>query len=244
MKLGRQISDGSFLRGSSRNLCIDHTRCFVYIDNLGVLGFGSHEVCATADECKKGFTRRGLDLHDEERSKDEVQVLGVKLQMRERVTAISDARFWRVWNGLGQLLRRGRATTLELQMVLGHCNFVGLLDRGSLSIFHSSYAFCVRYQDQSSREILWDSVREELRTFRGVMFVLVADWSCKWHDVVRCSDASEEGDGVCRMRVDAVSVADCGRTLEQSRYKKLQPEVKPREFGMLQHDEQLDVSTW
>lgn len=88
-----------------------------------------------------------------------------------------------------------------------------------LSIFHSIYAFIRKEYYTPSR--LWDSVREELIAFRGLMIFLQSDWARPWNDLVACSDSSTTGYGVSTAYWPRGTVGECGRILERTRFKRV-----------------------
>eukprot|EP00972_Heterocapsa_arctica_P010141 1489297-Heterocapsa_arctica.AAC.1 len=59
----------------------------------------------------------------------------------EMTTRVSRPRYWTVRRGIEALLRRRRLAGWALEVVLGHCTFVGLCSRGVLSTFHTVYGF-------------------------------------------------------------------------------------------------------
>eukprot|EP00971_Amphidinium_carterae_P321933 6399446-Amphidinium_carterae.1 len=128
------------------------------------------------------------------------------------------------------MLRRGTASGKEMQMLVGHMTFVGLIERSSLSILHSVYAFVIKAGECRVR--LWPSVIAELRAFRSVMVLLGADWKRSWSPTVLASDASEYGWGVCSADWGSESVAQVGRVLERTRYRRIVSGVGPRELAL------------
>eukprot|EP00971_Amphidinium_carterae_P017386 342789-Amphidinium_carterae.3 len=184
-------------------------RHYVYIDNLGLIGFRRYEVCQVAESCKEVFRKKQLELHDESNTVTEVDVLGVSLSAERGCVRVSAKKFFKVWNAIGQLLRKGSATGEQMQMLVGHMTFVGLIERSCLSILHSVYAFVLKAGE--SQIPLWASVIEELRAFRSVMVLLSADWKREWSSTVLASDASEYGWGVCSSEWDSEQVARVGR---------------------------------
>eukprot|EP00971_Amphidinium_carterae_P305868 6078462-Amphidinium_carterae.1 len=205
-------------------------RHYVYIDNLGLIGFQRFGVSQVADSCKKVFEQRRLELHDESNTTTEVDALGVSLSAEHGCVRVSTKKFFKVWNAIGQLLRKGTATGLQLQMLVGHMTFLGLIERSCLSILHAVYAFVLKNGEQKVR--LWPSVIDELRAFRSVMVLLSADWKREWSSTVLASDASEYGWGVCSATWAPAQVARVGRILERSRYKKAVSGYGPRELAL------------
>ena len=61
-----------------------------------------------------------------------------------------------------------------LRQDVRHLTFCGLMARPSLSILHSVYAFVQKFS--ASVGVLWPSVVNELKAFKGILFLLVQDW--------------------------------------------------------------------
>ena len=78
------------------------------------------------------------------------------------------------------------------EVILGHCTFLGLQERGT---FFTIYQFIRKYY--LSSEPLWDSAREELVCFLGLMSFLQRSWRLSWSPIVAASDAGPSGCAVC-----------------------------------------------
>ena len=130
---------------------------------------------------------------------------------------ISAKRFWRTRGALIHLCNKRQASGQMLEIVIGHATFAGLLRREVLSVFHTVYKFMREHYLTPAP--LWPSVREELKTFAGLMVFLVSSWVMPWNSVVSCSDACEEGYGVCTRWLPPDLVARVGRTRERDRYR-------------------------
>ena len=81
------------------------------------------------------------------------------------------------------------------EVILGHCTFLGLQERGCLSTFFTIYQFIRKYY--LSSEPLWDSAREKLVCFLGLMYFLQRSWRLSWSPIVAASDAGPSGCAVC-----------------------------------------------
>ena len=103
-------------------------------------------------------------------------------------------------------------------MILGHCTFLGLQERGCLSTFFTVYPFIRKYHLTS--EPLWDSAREELVRFLGLMYFLQSSWRLSWSQIVTASDASTSGYAVSIGQWSQQKVAQHGRGLERIRFKR------------------------
>ena len=81
-----------------------------------------------------------------------------------------------------------------LEILLGHCIYFSLVQRDLMCIFYSTYRFIRKsYYEYSP---IWDSVKDELRCFRGLMIFAYSDWSRQWDGTVYCVDSSLTGFGV------------------------------------------------
>ena len=76
---------------------------------------------------------------------------------------------------------------MEIELILGHMTFAGLMSREVLSCFHTVYRFI-----QSvywTRETLWLPVRDELVGVLGLMIFLRSSWTKRWLPMVYQTDA-------------------------------------------------------
>eukprot|EP00438_Fugacium_kawagutii_P024261 Skav223122 [mRNA] locus=scaffold419:830256:833692:- [translate_table: standard] len=194
---------------------------FVYVDNLGVFSSDRRVVEQGLDDLSKDFTDKRLLLHPGEVQHSCIKALGVELDGVSLSSHTSPARLHRVRQGLRCVLRRKRCTGRVLEILVGHCTYVGLLNRCSLSVFHSVYKFIKSHYNHSTP--LWASVQAELRAFCGLLPLLKADWLRPWCEQVTVSDASEEGYGVCCSSWKSSAVAQVGRCPERERFKRLGP---------------------
>ena len=70
-------------------------------------------------------------------------------------------------------------------------------------------------------EVIWDTVKDELRMFRDLMIFLESDWRRQWNPFVVATDASEAGWGISGAYWERSRVADVGRVTERSRFKRM-----------------------
>ena len=190
---------------------------YVYVDNLGVIGLDKDRVSqAMEGRCK--FDGLGLDLHGSEISSGSVEALGCMVEGEKLRCRITPARLWKVHQAVEGRLRRKRCSGRALEIIVGHLTFCGLMSRMSLSILHSTHGFIRRFYDS-----MWPSLIDELKAFRGILFMLVQDWSRPWNRLVSSSDASLVGFGVCQAWWPKEKVAEQGRRLERSRFRRVGP---------------------
>lgn len=191
---------------------------YVYVDNLGVLDVSQEMVEKCMVGLKKCFDSQGLTLHAAEVSSGEVETLGCLVEGRRMRSRINPKRLWKLHHAIQGLLRRGKCVGRTVEIIVGHLTFCGLMNRMSLSCFHSVYAFIRKNYTTVAR--LWPSVVSELRCFSGLLFMMVQDWLRPWNSLVSSSDSSLGGFGVCHAWWPRDEVSKCGRRLERSRFRR------------------------
>jgi len=191
---------------------------FVYVDNFGVIGRSHEGVRQALEGLCDVMSSQGLVMHEKELSSNSVEVLGVTLDCASRCTRASGKRFWRVRGALRYLLWKGRCTGSCLEVIVGHCTFLGLIRREILSVFHTVYAFMEANYNIVSQ--LWVSVREELAAFLGLTFFLESGWERHWNSAAMASDASLTGWGLARSWWHPCQVAEVGRVRERDRFRR------------------------
>ena len=138
-----------------------------FVDNIGIVSAQFSQVHVTLDESKQDFEKDRLMLHVIFVRSDSGRALGFELHVTLRIVG----RCGRIRNGLRCFLKRRRVAGWELEGLMGHVTFLGLLRRETLSLFHSVCRFARNFYHQ--REPLWISARAELEAF------------CRNHDLDR-----------------------------------------------------------
>ena len=110
---------------------------FVFVDNLGVFGVGKASVRDRLCQAIESFDKRGLKTHEVQSGT--VTCLGNQLDRVEHRSSSTDVRFWR--------LLPGRIW----EVILGHCTFLGLQERGCLGTLFTIYPFIRKYYFSSER---------------------------------------------------------------------------------------------
>ena len=163
-------------------------RHYVYVDNLGAFARDPGVAERAVREWEADFASHGLELHGGEVLSQDIRALGCRLDGHRLRTATTPERFWKVWAASEEILRRGKFSGWALECWLGHATFVSLIQRGLSSVFHTCYRFCrTHYTDVV---VLWPSVRDEIRAWKGLMIFLVHDWGRCWSELVTEGDAS------------------------------------------------------
>ena len=214
---------------------------YVYVDNLGVLHPQRESVEEVMRDLQAAFNGAGLLLHGSEISSGATDALGCTVEGNRLRSRVSNERLWKIHHGIKALLKRGRCTGKLLEVIVGHCTFAGLMNRQSLSVFHAVYKFIRRHYSQSAP--LWKSVRDELKAFSGLLFLLVQDWWRQWNGLVASSDSSLSGYGVCQAWWPKHEVAEVGRVLERTRFRRAAGH-SARESALVAAGFELKDDTW
>ncbi len=197
----------------------DLVRHYVYVDNLGILSPDRELVAQALAEVERIFEAKQLLLHAGEIHSQSVKALGVELRGDILAVRITPSRYHKVRQSITGILERRKVSGKLVEVALGHCTFIGLTNRLLLSVFHSIYAFIRKNYRTPTR--LWDSVKEELIAFRGLMIFLQSDWARPWNELVSCSDSSTTGYGVSTAFWPRDAVGECGRVLERTRFRRV-----------------------
>ena len=129
-----------------------------------------------------------------------------------------------------------------MERLAGHLTCLSLVNRRTLSCFHTCYRYIRKHGDQVGR--LWQSCREELLAFYGLTPLLCSRWSRGWSCQVSASDSSESGFGVCASLWKKDDVAACGRLLERTRFRG-GLKMRPREAALGAIEEaDNDLNCW
>ena len=131
--------------------------------------------------------------------------LGVDQCGRPPSVTISSARYWRLWHALDVVLKRGRASSLEVECLVGHLTFAFLVRRPLLSCFRSVYDF-MQGRGVEQRP-LWSSVRRELEMAKGLLILSRADLTQKASPRVFAYDACPSGHASCSWMADVDEIA-------------------------------------
>jgi len=205
---------------------------YVYVDNIGVVGVVHSTVAAALDECVLQLDSRGLTTHDTELHSNFGDVLGVELNSELKCTRLTAKRYWRLERGLGAALARRCLSGKDVEILVGHCTFAGLIFRQSLSIFHACYAYV-----QSAGEkkcVIWPSVRQELQSFKDILPLLESDWELPWNERVTATDSSGYGYGECVSDWGADEAARHGRLPERARFRRGAGSARAHSFAVVQ----------
>ena len=204
-------------------------RHYVYVDNVGALGPTREYATSAQIELSKYFDDIGLLTHDQDVITQSGAVLGNTVDCQNSLSRSLPERVRRVRRAIASILQRGRAQGWILELVIGHCTFIGLANRPLLCVFHSVYRFIAASYSRCS--VLWDSVRDELAVFAALAPLARSSWKIPWNERVISTDASEEGYGVTQAHFPRSLVASAGRVREVLRFR-LRPGASARDSAL------------
>ncbi|CAK0801028.1 unnamed protein product, partial [Prorocentrum cordatum] len=139
----------------------------LYVDNLGVFGGAEPPAQLALGAGCAALGAVGLKTHEHELMAGGGETLGCLLDGPQLETRVTEKRRWRIDGAFRWALRRRRLSGKQLERLVGHAAFVGLLDRTALSVFNACYAFIHRHGD--SMAVMRPTVRQELQAFIGLL---------------------------------------------------------------------------
>ena len=191
-----------------------------YVDNLIVMGSDEKSVKEAYSKAVSALKGSGLQVHEEEVGGDGAEILGWEIGARGHFRP-TRKRAWKVRLAIRGLLATGRASSKQLEKVVGHCSFLCLGRREAFSIFGQVYSFIQRYKFQTKEVALWKSVRRELDIFDGIIPLIQRDLCLQWDGRIHAVDASEWGLGVTSTDIGAKEARSLGQINERWRFREL-----------------------
>ena len=168
----------------------------VYVDNVHTFGGRRQDAQSRMRKIAEHFEKLGIPFEvDNVSHQPSVDSLGLTFFFDGgvRVRAKKD-RSWRLWAATKAILRRRRVSGEVLRVWLGHVNYHFLLCRPLLSALSACYRFC--HSHLGHRFPLWSSVRKEMKTVLGLIFVVEKNLSAPINDEVHVGDSSDRGYGL------------------------------------------------
>ena len=190
---------------------------WVYVDNLGVIGPGVQWVEQVLDSAKRSFDGDGLELHEVEFFTRGGSSLGIVIDLELFQTRNTAKRYATIKEGINALLSMWKGRGWVVEVILGHCNYFGLVSRENLSRCYDCYRFVSLSYFEAS--VLWPSARRELEAFKGLMILVAGEWSWQWSREEFMVDTSLTGYCIEKSIWSHVDVSSVGRIRERGRYK-------------------------
>ena len=116
------------------------------------------------------------------------------------------------------MLGRQHLSGRQLERIIGHCTYSGLVNRNVINIFSAVYEFIGCHFLQAGR--MWISVKTEMWAFPSVMLKLPSKLSGGWSHMVLATDACPSGYGVTCAKLETAVVSCFRRFRERSRFRK------------------------
>ena len=161
----------------------------VYVDNVITVG-GGDTAAGAMRRISQHFSGFGIPFEiDIPPSGHCRECLGMEFHLQDTVTVkSSNRRAWRVWLVIRAVLRRKRVHGKFMQILLGHINHHFSLMRPAMACLSASYRFALDHNHH--RHPLWHSVRRELKTAMGLIFLVEKDMSSQKSSQVHIGDSS------------------------------------------------------
>lgn len=140
---------------------------YVYIGNLTLLHVDLRIDKNATDDVQNHFTREGLHIHELDPTLMGGDALSIHIDGKALAARKTLARFAKLRNAVRGILRRKRVAGWQLEVLIGHCTYLVLIQREIICIFHSVYPYISKHF--FAPRPIWDAVRDELRAFAGVM---------------------------------------------------------------------------
>ncbi|CAK0838494.1 unnamed protein product [Prorocentrum cordatum] len=133
---------------------------YVYVDNVGVLGADKIEVQKSLDNIKNVLNSNKMQCHEVQEAGQVRDALGIEFNGALKCFRSAGKRYWKIRWTLEAFLKAPKVTGKALEVLLGHCTYLAMLQRPLLSCFALVYKFARRCRH--SWAPLWPTAREEL----------------------------------------------------------------------------------
>lgn len=123
-------------------------------------------------------------------------ILGLEFDGLKHTLSVTPERAWSLRAHCLRLVHQHVASAKQLEVLLGHVIWAGLVRRPVLSVLNKVYHFLRADPDVKSIRPLWRSVKQELLLIAYLVPLMFADMSPPVFDKVMCTDASSTGGAV------------------------------------------------
>lgn len=112
-----------------------------YVDNFASLGISQDHVASAVGAMQSLLERRGLVVHEVDSGSPSAQLLGWMIDGVQGTVQPTARRLWRLRYALEEVLSARQVTGRAVEKLVGHCTFLALIRRESLSCFAHVYSF-------------------------------------------------------------------------------------------------------
>ena len=197
-----------------------------YCDNVHCMSLDQESCQRGKDRMCEDLTGLGFTLHEDAEASSFFPTLGGIIDGKNGKVKPTPSRAWNVILAFESLLE-GPVDWVVLQRLLGHAMTICTINRYGMSIFRSLYDYV---EAAPIPRPLNKKERQEVRTFIGLVPLLVGEMKRPWSTTISCSDSSPEGYGVCQRHLEKDRVHELGSWQDRWRFKHLEPSLwRPRE---------------
>ena len=186
-----------------------------YVDNFVALSQKPGLCFELAERVGHVLNERGLPTHPVEAGVG-LETLGWKFDERKPMVRVTSKRLWRLRLATQELLRVNKASGRDIERLVGHFTFAGLLRRGFLSIFQATYVFIRK--EYTNMTLIWPEVRRELFWASSLICLVDRDLSAQWSTRIYATDASEYGRGVVATDRQLSDIKEVGKYVDRWKF--------------------------
>jgi len=190
----------------------------IYADNNNHLGLSRQQVSRDHQSMIAALHEKGLDTHDILEPSTLAESLGVRVDGMSGRVGPTAQRDWRLEIALRECEKGPAMSGEELEVIVGHVTVRAMLHRGLLSILKHVYSFIA--DSYHFRQKLWPSVIKELKCFRALMVLGIAELRSTWDGQPLMTDACLTGYAVCEGNLDYHEVREVAVFDERWRFKR------------------------
>ena len=193
-----------------------------YVDNAAVVGCSDAAVSSGIFGVKKALESKGLTCSDVVCGTTDEPFLGLHFGRNTGKISVRRHRIWRIRLAILHVIRLGRCSGLQLQIILSHFTWAVLVRHELLSIPHACFTFVQK--SGTHRRRLWSSVKTELLQMAALVSLACVDTRRVPCTTVLATDASGGGPcdfggfGVVTRPCDPAMIRDAIRYSERWRF--------------------------
>ena len=197
----------------------------VYVDNISIIGRTKGQVTSAASKIEKAFADLNIPLTwSSDEPQDTFTTVGIVLDFRRRKVLVKPRRLWKVFLAGREILRRGRVNGNVLEKWLGHMTFIFMVAPAGLSAFFHIYRQV--QQSRGRRVQLWSSVKREIRTALGIMWLAQASIAFDPVLQVDAGDSSSDGFALMTTWAEPREIREALRWKEAWRFRPIPEDIK------------------
>ena len=176
---------------------------FIYIDDMGVIGYDSAHVNSLIDRVIAAYGRVGMHINVKKSiapTINSVKVLGVTMIGRTQRLCVETEAIVSLMEQTLSLVSIGECTGRQLAVLIGTWVWYLLLRRSCLSVLRESYRFVQLFMKDPTTKQMWSAVKKELQILCCLVPSLYVDLGSSICERVIITDASCSGFGVVSNR--------------------------------------------